>query len=87
VTQQLPYEMERQKSPCGCGASITYCDFWASAMQDIPLERGKETIGYFRESIGRRKTFRVRESVSLLTGIMSAGQARDARSYGSLTDT
>lgn len=79
----LPYELCDERSPCGCGTPISQCDFWNAVVPRISLDEPRShSIGYFRESYSRRITLRWREATSILSGSITAGQARSARKYG-----
>lgn len=78
----LTSELRKEGMLCGCGAPIQECAFWNEVVADLSIGEGEYPIGHFRESHTRRKTLRWRESLSLLTGGITAGQAEAARRYG-----
>lgn len=81
--QLLPFELRENRSPCGCGRTVTECPFWMEVVPRLALEEGKRAygIGYFRDTYGAGRVLRWRLLPELLTG-RDSGDRESVRRYG-----
>ncbi|MCS4194425.1 hypothetical protein GGP50_002651 [Salinibacter ruber] len=80
--QNLPWELQNPRSPCGCGQPIEKDDFWQAVVDDIPVETEGYHIGYFRNARQVGKVLRWRLLPDLLRGNVSQGWRAAVSEYG-----
>ncbi len=49
--EMLPWELKRDRLPCGCGASMRECSFWQEVLPSVRLDN-RYHVGYFRDIHG-----------------------------------
>lgn len=54
---QLPWELRRRMTGCGCGTAVGECDFWKPLLARIPLD-ADVPIDWFREGHGTGRVLR-----------------------------
>jgi hypothetical protein len=80
--QNLPWELQNPRSPCGCGQPVDEDDFWRAILEDIPIETRGYHIGYFRNRAQVGKVLRWRILPDLIRGVISKRWRAAVREYG-----
>lgn len=66
--QVLPWELAENRAPCGCGAPLGACDFWAPLLGERSFETGPAPLHFFRDAHGFGKVLRASHARDLLAG-------------------
>ena len=79
--EMLPWELQRDGLPCGCGQKMTACPFWQTVLPAIPLE-GRFHVGYFRDIHGWGRLLRWELLGDLVKGRVSPKWEEAVHEYG-----
>lgn len=82
--QILPWEVRENRLPCGCGVSVNDCDFWQSVLINIPINKGRYPIEYFREKHNSGKTLRWNHLYDIIRRTPSKKWSLAVDEYGKL---
>lgn len=83
--QVLPWELEENRAPCGCGVPVACCEFWGPVLDELGLEgtgAGPVPIEHFRDTHGHGRVLRREHLRDLWRGWVDHPRRAAAREYG-----
>lgn len=80
--QNLPWELQSPRAPCGCGNPVPESEFWEPILDEIPTGTTGYHVGYFRDERQVGKVLRWRLLPNLLRGNVGERWSEALHEYG-----